>query len=608
MKALKITLVGLVAGLLLVTPLPGQNPRTASDPSHPGSELQLHSPTQIQRSGSATARFLTSEQGRAWFEAAGHPISKYLNQAFGPPSAASVDAARRHLRQMPTAQPAGLADAAAPTTCNGDFGARFNLEPRANAVPQQSAAADFILNGVGAGQDLIVQTANDARGNLTAKNWDDSQTGYYVHRAASSDCSVQFEGGLPNFEGTMGVGDASVVADPVRGAFFMADVRFGSFGGVGLFRASASDLMNPAVCPNGTHLEKQAESCWMQTPPVLIDRISPQDYGAELSLAVDERASNAGKGAGDLYLVANAIVNGAADTVFIVACTNSTLRCSPVTTINSPPNGAMPYAQVRSDGLVTISYLGAPEQTPTPEPILFVTCKPAGAPKPPVCRQPTTVTAIINPLPTDTNDVLINPLQGINLLVLTSFPKLANRKEPDGSFTTFLVYDACKDPYSPQPPPQNQPTICLNAEVNLTFSTDNGSTWSTPISVDKTSGHHFYPAISTDQSTGTTNIVYYTTEGDKFHHDVRMFLNQIAPGTTTLSPPQQITKNLAPMDIDPNEIALDLDDLRIGAIARGTGIAGQSHLYTSFGLSAVNGIYGGKPVPDKNNHISLSTF
>ena len=188
MKALKVTLVGLIAGLLIVTALLGQNAQTSnsiSDPSHPGSELRSHTPPQFRHSGSATARFLTSEPGRAWFEAEGHPISKYLNQAFGSPSAASVDAARSHLRQMTAAQPARLADAAAPTSCNGDFGARFNLEPRANAVPQQSAAADFILNGVGAGQDLIVQTANDARGNLTAKNWDDSQTGYYVHRAAS---------------------------------------------------------------------------------------------------------------------------------------------------------------------------------------------------------------------------------------------------------------------------------------------------------------------------------------------------------------------------------------------------------------------------------------
>ena len=81
----------------------------------------------------------------------------------------------------------------------------------------RSEAADFILNGVGAGQDLIVQSANDYRGNVTKANWDGSLSGYYVHRAAAADCSVQFEGGLPSFtfQGNeeMGVGDASVVAE-----------------------------------------------------------------------------------------------------------------------------------------------------------------------------------------------------------------------------------------------------------------------------------------------------------------------------------------------------------------------------------------------------------
>ncbi len=93
-----------------------------------------------------------------------------------------------------------------------------------------------------------------------------------------------------------------------------------------------------------------------------------------------------------------------------------------------------------------------------------------------------------------------------------------------------------------------------------------------------------------------------------FHHRVRMFLNQIAPGSTAIGPPQAITTALAPMDMDPNQMALNLDDLRIGAVARGTGSKGQSHLYTSFGLSVVNGTYGGNPVPEKNNQISLTTF
>jgi hypothetical protein len=49
-------------------------------------------------------------------------------------------------------------------------------------------------------------------------------------------------------------------------------------------------------------------------------------------------------------------------------------------------------------------------------------------------------------------------------------------------------------------------------------------------------------------------------------------------------------------------------DLFMGAIARGTGISGQSHLYLSFNSIAVNGIYHREPVPEMNNTIKLLTY
>lgn len=613
MKALKVGLIAVLCGFLsggLVAQ--DRNVRPTNTRSTAGSsELRVSTLPTMSARGSATARFLASEEGRSFLQASGHPLSKYLNQAFGAPSPAALGAARAHLARQSSA-PSQFETSSAPVPCTGNTGARFNLEPRANAVPQQSEAADFILNGAGPGEDLVVQTANDWRGEFPSSAWDNSVTGYYVHRAASSDCSVQFEGGLPNFTSQgneeFGLGDASVVADPTRGAFFMADVRFGSVAGIGLFRTSASNLLNPSACPDGTHQQAQAASCWMQTPPVLLNPVGQAFFGAEIGLAVDERATGSGTGAGDLYLVASAFSTStqSGDTVFIVACTNTTLNCSPMVTLKVL--GAFPYVQVRSDGLVTISYLGSASFTSTPEPVLFVTCTPNGAPNPPTCGPPTTVTTITNPIPTPSRGFLIDPLQGVDNFVISTYPKHANRREANGSFSTFLVYDDCKNPFTPPPPPQGSPTVCLNSEVNMTVSTDNGNTWSAPASVDSASGHHFFPAIAADQSTGTVNVVYYTTEGNRFHHDVRVFLNQIGPGSTTLGPPQQITKTLAPMDTDPNLLGTFLDDFHIGAIARGTGTTGQSHLYTSFDLTVVNGTYGTKPLPEKNNHISLNTF
>ena len=46
---------------------------------------------------------------------------------------------------------------AATVLCSSPNGARFNLEPRANALPQGSGAVDLLPNRLGAGDDLIVE-------------------------------------------------------------------------------------------------------------------------------------------------------------------------------------------------------------------------------------------------------------------------------------------------------------------------------------------------------------------------------------------------------------------------------------------------------------------
>jgi hypothetical protein len=569
----------------------------------PGAQAPRRTPAR-----SATAQFLASEEGRSLLEVSGHPLSRYLNQAFGEPSVEALAAARTRWHAR-SAVPAQSEATPATTPCTGDSGARFNLEPRAGAVPQQNAAADFILNGVGQGEDLIVQTANDWRGAFASATWDNSMSGYYVHRAATADCSVQFEGGLPaiTYQGgtVLGVGDAAVVADPTRGAFFMADMRFGSAAGIGLFRASAASLLNPAVCANGTHQETQAASCWSQTPPVLVNPVAQPYFNSEFNLAVDERAS--GTGAGDLYIAANTYITSAsAYAVVVIACTNARLSCSPMVTLSTA--GALPYVQVRQDGAITISYVAAMEGTSTAEPIGFVTCTPAGAPNPPVCGTPATVTTIPHPLPTPAQGVLTRPMKGVDIFVTGTYPKHANRRESNGTFTTFLVYDDCRNPYTQPPPPHPNSTLCLNAEINMAFSSDNGQTWSAPVSVDTAGGHHFYPSIAADKSTGTVSVVYYTTEGNQFHHRVRVFLNQVAPGSTALGAAQQVTKSLVPMDIAPGGLNADMDDFHMGAVARGTGTKGQSHLYTSFNQTIVSGTYNGQALPEKNNHIALTTY
>jgi hypothetical protein len=538
---------------------------------------------------------LTTDNARAWMQVVGHPISKSLNERFGPPSQAALDrAAARWSRVVADQKQPSATEPAQPATC-GKIGSRFNLEPRKNAVFQNGPTADFILNGAGPGADLILQTANDWRGAFPSTTWDNSMSGYYVHTSSTADCSVQFEGGLPNFANTGGVGLSVVAADNTRGVFFATDARFP--GGYALFRASAADFLNPKICPPGTHNTAQSVSCWTQTQPLLFDSTSP-DFDGDLALAVDERAS--GTGAGDVYVVADLL----GDTT-IVACTNSLNACAlPVTIASYTGSNAnrYPYVQVRSDGVITIAYTGDYGTLPSSVPILFLTCTPAGAPNPPTCGSPVTV-ATASMTATTTSF----PMANINILLgAPLYPKIANRLETNGQFTTFMVYDECVEFYNPPLPDTS--TVCINTEVNYAFSQDGGQTWSTPVSLTPKTAEHILPAITNDVSTGTVSISYYGTDGDLFFRDFRVYLSQIPPGSTTPGTPKPVSA-ATPIDDDPDDLAfLGAFDFRMGAIARGTGTTGQSHLFLSFDSETVDGNYDGKTLPELNNFLELMTY
>jgi hypothetical protein len=142
----------------------------------------------------------------------------------------------------------------------------------------------------------------------------------------------------------------------------------------------------------------------------------------------------------------------------------------------------------------------------------------------------------------------------------------------------------------------------------MTESTDNGQTWSSPVSVDTSTGHHFYPAMAVDASTGIVHLTYYSTTGDKFNHEVRVLHNEIAPGGTPLGTPTMVTTVLDPIDGDPQSLGFFQSDMFMGAIARGTGRTGQSRLYTSFDSTVVFGSYHGQTDAEQNNHIAVVAY
>jgi len=62
------------------------------------------------------------------------------------------------------------------------------------------------------------------------------------------------------------------------------------------------------------------------------------------------------------------------------------------------------------------------------------------------------------------------------------------------------------------------------------------------------------------------------------------------------------------MDMDPNQTALNLNDLRIGTIARGTGTKGQKSRVHIVRAQRWMEPTGANRYSTKNDHISLTTF
>jgi len=365
--------------------------------------------------------------------------------------------------------------------CDPVNGTRFNLEPRLNAQPQQSESIAFLVDGVSPGVDLVVGAANESAFRsrfLPAGSNDVVFDAFYVHRSGAN-CNPNFEGTPPQSAAApFGTTNPKVVADPARKGFFLAADVFGAAVEL-VTHTTAATLLSSSACPNCTQkLSSSANAtCW---PDVGAAVFNPGFTSSEVllgaSLALDSRAS--GKGAGDVYVAAqieNTGNNPATSTIQIIACTAQAqpLSCGTSVIASAADKFASsPWAQVRDDGVVTLSYWTFTKpntgQQPNPIDIKFVTCTPRGAPQAPACSKPqlvakTTLLASWNPGDNDFTDPL--------------FPKHSERREADGSFTTFLVYDRCRSIHPPQllaglavianP-------VCTKVDLVLTTSTNRG--------------------------------------------------------------------------------------------------------------------------------------
>jgi len=496
--------------------------------------------------------------------------------------------------------------------CDTVNGTRFNLEPRLNAQPQQSETIAFLLDRVSPGVDLVVGAANESAikqsrfvpGTNNGVVFD----AFYVHRSGAN-CNPDFEGTTPLTT------NPKVVADPPRDAFFLAADVLGAAEEL-VTRTTAGTLLSSSPCPDGTQkVNSRANvTCWpVEGTAAFNSSPTANEVLLGASLAVDPRAL--GTGAGDVYVAAQIENTGptpATSDIQIIACTNQALSCgTSVVASGGDTFAARPWAQVREDGVVTISYwtFANPNtgQQPNPIDIKFVTCTPRGAPKAPACSKPnlaakTTLLAAWDPGDNNFSDPL--------------FPKHSHRREVDGSFTTFLVYDHCRAIHPPQllaglgviADP-----VCTKVDLVLTKSTNGGATWSPPEPVESAVGHQLFGTIGVDASTGTTNIAYYSTQNDPFLERAQVFLSQIPAGSTKPKPAIALTSastdpNVGIQDfLMQNTGNINFGDY-IGLAAAGTGSQGQSKVYVHYTWNNAFGISNGTEQPDPNNTLLVFSY
>jgi hypothetical protein len=610
-----LSVLSIVAIVLSAGQLPAQSPAAiAVNKTQQAGAL----PTELAGPKSGLiATLLRSRQGRLLLESSQSPLAQSL---------------RKRLGLNEVLQPSGISDARVSTApaseqfrpealnsdCGVATGTRFNLEPRTNALPQNSTTVDFLPNAGLKNADLVVGGAADLRGFIGA-SLGNSISGYYVHRNGQdkNPCFPDFEGGLPSVtdpstnDVLFGSGDVIVESDPVRNAVFMADGRSGlTVSAIGVFRSTAATLDDAAACPSGTHSEAQSKTCW----PVSAE-LTPVQNGFDLAphLAVDQRELGKGMGAGDVYASFIVDVNGGAQLV-LTACKNDLSACSSPVVVNGndPAITGANSLRIRPDiathlsNSVTITYVnvttgGPPDFLQTFD-IKYVTCTPQGAPAAPVCSNPKLVTSETQPIPGvgggDNGGGFLNSgaLAAAQFQLFTS-PKHEHRQDANG-VETYVVWERCK---------VMSGGICPDADVVLAASNDNGATWHFE-AVDASAGDQYMPAIFTDPSTNIINIAYYSTQGDKLNHRPRVLFRQILPGPKTPDPVSN-AQTITTLALEPAADFL-LGDRSIGGTigiaARGN--ATQSHAYIHYMHNAVNGSYNGVRAPEQNNHMSAGTY
>ena len=567
---------------------------------------------------SSRLAFLASEKGKQMLLASPSPMAKDLLRKFhGAEAAGAWDKTPHEYRtplaprSLPPLPPRGQNITPVPQALVGRCAAtRFNLEPSANALPQNEPTIDIKYQGGSTtAADMAVEGAYDFRGFFDSPAvFSPSASGYYVEDTAG--CSPNFEGALPPIPDPIypanrmwGTGDPIVNYDPNHDAWFYSSIFEDLYNdGVGVFRNTTNNLKNGVACPSGTHNMAASIACWPLSGTGFGARIVDEtgttwNFADKPDSWVDSRTS--GTGAGDVYITDTMFdfYNGTA-VIHLTACKNDLTSCStPITISGNDYSTQFSDVKTTANGTITVTY-GNFNTTMTPSTyayislvdIKYVTCTPNGAPAAPTCSAPVLVAS---------------EYQAVNLLADLTDVRNATypvHVERTGDNYTFVFWERCATVSDLPFGGTYGYFTCPDANIVGKYSTNGGTSW-TPINIDTTSGHQIQPWAAYDSVRNVISIAYQDCTYP-WKTACQVAFQQIASGSNAVGGKTTLSSYAFPEAEANRPFFGPLFGDYIGATAR------SGHLWIGFTDTSRNGVYGygTQSLHESNNEVVAEDY
>ena len=155
----------------------------------------------------------------------------------------------------------------------------------------------------------------------------------------------------------------------------------------------------------------------------------------------------------------------------------------------------------------------------------------------------------------------------------------------------FVVWDRCRF--------RLLDTICEEAEIVMSSSTDDGRTWTEPRTISAR-GDNYFPAISDEVGNPRFVVGWFTNRFDRIFHnrqDVEMVTIRAANGQVTRR--QRVTKASNESEADPLLGGFFIGDYIDVHLLKGTVYVGYNANYRSIRVLGA-----GFPIPQQDNYLA----